>query len=94
MQRSNTDKPLDASGPGERARAPQPHIGDADNVQKTTYVTGHTTSPEVRDEGGRGGAPTGAGFKGYAKARRTDEFVGSILVIGSAVLAAGFLLFG
>ncbi len=50
MQRSSSDSPLDASGPGERARSPMPHIGDADNVQKTTWVTGGSGTDPDRDQ--------------------------------------------
>ena len=43
MQKSTTDgNSFDESG-----RGPDRRVGDADDVEKTTYVVGHSTDPNV-----------------------------------------------
>ena len=78
-------------------------IGDADNVQKTSYVVGHGTDPAARgpDAGHRGGdgPRRGADDLGYSAAVRTGGGlnVGLLVVVVLAVAVAliyGFGVFG
>ena len=101
MQRSSAGGSSfdDAPEGGDRDRV----VGDADNVQKTSYVVGHGTDPEARgpDAAHRGvGAPRrGADDLGYNAAVRTGGGlnVGLLVVVVLAVAVAliyGFGMFG
>jgi hypothetical protein len=84
----------------ERAQGgPERVIGDADNVQKTTYVVGRGTDPSALDAdaraGGGGTARRGEPERGYAATVRTGGAnVGLWLVGGLAALIGIVYAFG
>ena len=80
----STNLPEDSRRPDPRRDLPNPEtaLGGADDVQKTTYVTGSGTNPEERRKADRSVAPTTGGGMGIA---------GWVLI---AILVAVALFFG
>ncbi len=74
---------------------PERVVGDADNVQKTSYVVGHGTDPSgVGPDAGRAGSRRGDGTEAYGAAVRTGGGLNVGLLIVVLVALAIALVYG